>query len=191
MTLIDTADQRDLASSVKRFVSGQAPMSAVRETIKSDAAYDPQVWRRLAQELGLAGLAIPEQYGGAGASWSDLVVALRELGAGLVPSPLLATSVLATGTLLALDDEEARAAWLPRFAEGTAVGALAVSEGTGREWALADSAVTVSDGAVTGTKTAVLNADDADVLLVTTSAGIVLVERDAPGLTITPSMRWT
>ena len=138
MTLIDTDDQRDLANSVKRFVSGQAPMSAVRKTIASEAAFDPDVWRRLSQELGVAGLPIPEQYGGAGASWSDLIVALRELGTGLVPTPVLATSVLATGTLLALDDEEARREWLPRFAEGTAIGTLAVSEG-GRGWTSAGS----------------------------------------------------
>jgi alkylation response protein AidB-like acyl-CoA dehydrogenase len=187
VTLIDTDDQRDLASSVKRFVAGQAPMSAVRKTIASEASFDPEVWRRLSQDLGVAGLAIPEEYGGAGASWSELVVALRELGAGLVPTPLLATSVLATGTLLALDDEEARREWLPRFAEGTAIGTLAVSEGPRRAWAVADSSVVVEDGTVTGTKTAVLNAVEADVLLVTTASGVVLVEKGAPGLTITPA----
>jgi alkylation response protein AidB-like acyl-CoA dehydrogenase len=185
VTLIDTDDQRDLASSVKRFVSGQAPMSAVRKTIASQQSFDPEVWRRLSQELGVAGLAIPEEYGGAGASWSDLVVAVRELGAGLVPTPLLATSVLATGTLLALDDEEARREWLPRFAEGTAIGALAVSEG-GRGWTPAASSVSVADGTLTGTKTGVLDAVEADVLLVTTGEGIHLVEKDAPGLTVTP-----
>ncbi|MGY1752474.1 acyl-CoA dehydrogenase family protein [Blastococcus sp. SYSU D01042] len=186
MTLIDTDDQRDLASSVKRFVSGQAPMSAVRETIGSDASFDPAVWRRLSQELGIAGLAIPEEHGGAGASWSDLVVAVRALGAGLVPTPLLATSVLAAGTLLALDDEDAKSTWLPRFAEGTAVGTLAVSEPGGRDWAVSGSACVVDDGTLTGTKTAVLNAAEADVLLVATADGIFLVEKDAPGLTITP-----
>jgi alkylation response protein AidB-like acyl-CoA dehydrogenase len=186
VTLIDTADQRDLASSVKRFVAGQAPMSAVRKTFDEQQSFDPEVWRRLSQDLGVAGLAIPEEYGGAGASWAELVVALRELGAALVPTPLLATSVLATGTLLALDDEEARREWLPRFAEGTAVGTLAVSEGPRREWPVSDSACVVSDGTITGTKTAVLNAAEADVLLVTTAEGVFLVEKGAPGLTITP-----
>ncbi|TKJ25738.1 acyl-CoA dehydrogenase family protein [Blastococcus sp. CCUG 61487] len=185
MTLIDTDDQRDLASSVSRFVSGQAPMSAVRETIKSEASFDPAVWRRLSQELGIAGLAIPEEYGGSGATWSDLVVAVRALGAGLVPTPLLATSVLAAGTLLALDDEEARREWLPRFAEGSAIGTLAVSEG-GRGWVPVNPSCVVDDGTVTGTKTGVLNAAEADVLLVSTADGIVLVEKDAPGLTVTP-----
>ncbi len=186
MTLIDTDDQRDLANSIKRFVAGQAPMSAVRTTIASEQSFDPEVWRRLSQDLGVAGLAIPEEFGGAGASWSELVVALRELGAGLVPTPLLATSVLATGTLLALDDDEARREWLPRFAEGTAIGTLAVSEGPRREWPVADSTVVVADGTITGTKTAVLNAAEADVLLVTTAEGVVLVEKGAPGLTISP-----
>ncbi|WP_158544796.1 acyl-CoA dehydrogenase family protein [Blastococcus sp. TF02-09] len=185
MTLIDTDDQRDLASSVARFVAGQAPMSAVRETIRSEASFDPAVWRRLSQEIGVAGLAIPEEYGGAGASWSDLVVAVRALGAGLVPTPLLATSVLAAGTLLALDDKDARREWLPRFAEGTAIGTLAVSEGS-RGWASGGSSVSVADGALTGTKTGVLNAAEADVLLVSTADGIFLVEKDAPGLTVTP-----
>jgi alkylation response protein AidB-like acyl-CoA dehydrogenase len=187
VTLIDTDDQRDLASSVKRFVAGQAPMSAVRKTIASDQSFDPEVWRRLSQELGIAGLAIPEEYGGAGASWSDLVVAVRELGAGLVPTPVLATSVLATGTLLALDDEDARREWLPRFAEGTAIGTLAVSEGPRREWPGAASSIVVEDGALTGTKTAVLDAAEADVLLVTTAEGVYLVEKGASGLAVTPA----
>ncbi|KEA65896.1 hypothetical protein BA37_04039 [Mycobacterium tuberculosis NRITLD18] len=100
---------------------------------------------------------------------------------------MLATSVLATGTLLALDDEEARREWLPRFAEGTAIGTLAVSEGPRREWPVADSTCTVADGTITGTKTSVLNAAEADVLLVTTAEGIFLVEKDAPGLTVTPA----
>jgi alkylation response protein AidB-like acyl-CoA dehydrogenase len=186
VTLIDTEDQRDLATSVTRFVTGQAPMSAVRTTIASETAFDPAVWRRLSQELGIAGLAIPEEYGGAGASWSDLVAAVRPLGAGLVPTPLLASSVLATGTLLALDDEDARRTWLPRFAEGTAVGTLAVTEPGGGGWPVPHSACVVDSGTLTGTKTAVLNAAEADVLLVATADGIFLVERDAPGLTITP-----
>ncbi|MFD2351392.1 acyl-CoA dehydrogenase family protein [Nonomuraea ferruginea] len=90
MSLIFTDDQKSLAETVRRFVAQRTPLPKVREVIGGDQAYDQEVWSRLAGDLGLAYLTIPEEYGGAGATQADLSAALRELGAGLVPSPLLA-----------------------------------------------------------------------------------------------------
>src|SRR5690606_16552420 len=140
--LTDDEDQRALAASVRRLVADRSPLSRVREVIAAGRSYDPAVWRGLV-ELGLAGLTVPEEYGGAGGGQADLAAALRVLGAGLVPSPLLASAVLAAGTLLHLEDEAAKKRWLPRIAEGRAVAALATSEPGGAAW-IAPPATTAS-----------------------------------------------
>ncbi|MFI7611440.1 acyl-CoA dehydrogenase family protein [Nonomuraea terrae] len=192
MSLIFTDDQKSLAQTVKRFVADRTPLPKVREVIGGDRSYDPEVWAGLAGTLGLAGLTIPEEYGGAGATHADLSAALRELGAGLVPSPLLAC-VLAAGTLVALGDEEVKRKLLPRLAEGHVVGTLAVSEPGNRQWIPArpaTSAVRSGGGfALSGTKVAVLNGAEAEVLLVQAAGhegtGVYLVERPADGLTVT------
>jgi alkylation response protein AidB-like acyl-CoA dehydrogenase len=194
VALTDNEDQRLLGATVRRFVAERTPLPAVREVAFSGRAYDPLVWRGLAGEIGLAGLTVPAEYGGAGGTMADLAAALRELGAGLVPSPLLASAVLAAGTLLALDDAQAKKTWLPRIATGEVVGALAVSEGGGGPWippAPATAAVTAA-GAVTltGVKTAVVNGAEADLLLVQAGGapgpGVYLVTRGARGLAAEP-----
>jgi alkylation response protein AidB-like acyl-CoA dehydrogenase len=195
VSLIENEDQRALADAVRRFVADRTPLPAVRDVAFSGAApYDPAVWHALAAEIGLAGLAIPAGYGGDDGSWADLAVALRELGAGLVPSPLLASAVLAAGTLLALDDAEAREAWLPGIAAGEVIGALAVSEPGRRAWIPAAPATAAAESAgmatLTGTKTAVINGAEADLLLVQAAGpagtGIYLVSYDAAGMSVTP-----
>ncbi|MCX4090943.1 acyl-CoA dehydrogenase family protein [Nocardia sp. alder85J] len=194
MTLIDTPEQQALADAVRRFVTERTPRAAVRETAFGPTSFDPAVWRGLAADLGLAGLLVPDEFGGQGGTAADLAVALRELGAGLVPAPLLASGVLAAGTLLALDDVAAQKTWLPQLSSGAVVATLAVSEPDGREWISDRPATTamVSAGAVTlsGIKSAVLHAADADLLLVTATgpdgAGIYLVERGAAGLLVHP-----
>ncbi|WP_153506107.1 acyl-CoA dehydrogenase family protein [Cumulibacter manganitolerans] len=184
MTLIDNPDQKDLADAVRKLVSARSPLSKVRAVALSDAPYDADVWRQVCS-LGLPGLAIPEQYGGADGTWADLFVGLRELGAGLVQTPLLASSVLAAGALLAGDDEDAKSTWLPKIAEGKAIGALAISEEGDATWGAQPAGVTATDGTLSGTKVAVLGGAEADVLIVHASDGFYLVETDQPGVTVT------
>ncbi len=130
MTLILTDDERALADSVRRFVADRTPLTSLRQLISSGEPFDADVWKQLSAQLGLAGLAIPEEYGGAGAGLSALSVALFELGAGLVASPLLA-SVLAAETLLKLDDQAAKAELLPKIADGQLIAALALTSSAG------------------------------------------------------------
>ncbi|WP_134324886.1 acyl-CoA dehydrogenase family protein [Cumulibacter soli] len=184
MTLIDNSDQQALAETIQKLIADRSPLSKVREVALSDDPYDADVWRRIS-DLGVPGLAIPEEFGGAGGTWADLLVALRELGTGLVPSPLFASSVLAAGALLASDDAEAKSQWLPKIAEGAAIGALAISETGDATWGSRPSSVTANDGKLSGTKVAVLNGAQADVLVVQASDGLYLVEAGAAGVTVT------
>ena len=192
MALIDTAEQAALGAATRQLVAAHSPLSRVRQVLDGDADHDLEVWRRLT-ELGLASILIPEAYGGAGGGFADLAPALRELGRGLVPSPLVASAVLAAGALLCLDDEPAKKELLPQIATGELVAALAVSEPGASGWIPDRPTTTASDGpdgvVLEGTKWAVLQAAQADVLLVHARdgdrCGLFLVRHNAPGLTIT------
>jgi alkylation response protein AidB-like acyl-CoA dehydrogenase len=183
MTLILTTEEEELRDSVRRFVADRSPVAKLRELIASDRPYDAGVWKQLSAQLGLAGLTIPDEYGGAGAGHSALSVVLDELGAGLVPSPLLA-GTLAAGTLLKLDDESARADLLPGIAAGELIVTLAAcTPGT-------PGTVTAAGDVLTGKVAPVLNGAQAKVLLVPAAGDgrvtLFAVDADAPGLTVTP-----
>jgi alkylation response protein AidB-like acyl-CoA dehydrogenase len=155
MALILTDDEEQFRDSVRRVVAERSPLPKLRELMSSGQPFDADVWKQLS-ELGLAGLIIPEEHGGAAAGYSVLSVALGELGAGLVASPLLA-GTLAAGTLLRLGDRAAQARLLPGIASGELIATLA-SGGTGTARADGD--------ALSGEITPVLNAAQAGVLLV-------------------------
>jgi alkylation response protein AidB-like acyl-CoA dehydrogenase len=162
MALILTDEEQALADSVRKFVADRSPLTSLRHLITSGEPYDADVWKQMTAQLGLAGLTIPEEYGGVGAGVSALSVALTELGAGLVASPLLA-SVLAAEVLLRLDDHAAKTQLLPRIAGGEVIATLAVASGAGGYV----TASTSSDGAtLSGTISPVLNGAEASVLLV-------------------------
>jgi len=179
MALILNEDEEQFRQSVRRFVAERSPLPKLRELMSSGQPFDADVWKQLSA-LGLTGLIVPAEHGGAEAGYSVLSVAFTELGAGLVASPLLA-GTLAAGTLLRLDDQQARDRLLPGIASGELIATLAAG-GTGT--ARADGDV------LTGEIAPVLNAAQADVLLVPAVAGdaTVLFEVAAgtPGLEVTP-----
>jgi alkylation response protein AidB-like acyl-CoA dehydrogenase len=184
MAVILTDDEQALADSVRRFVADRSPLPSLRQLISNGEPFDTDVWKQMTTQLGLAGLVIPEEYGGAGAGKSALSVALVELGAGLVASPLLA-GLLATEVLLRLDDEAARRDLLPQIAEGELIATLALASRAGGNVTASNSG---SDAEVTltGTVSPVLNGVEADVLLVPAKGAsgtlICLVSGDGDGL---------
>ncbi len=143
------------------------------------------VWPRLCREVGVAGLAIPERYGGAGAGAAEVGVVMEELGRGLTPSPMLGSAVLAAQALLGTGDEAACGRLLPAIAAGSATAALAWTTRAGR-WSVGEvgyRAARVAGGwQLDGEAHYVLDGEGADVLLVAARgpAGVGLFEVD-PG----------
>ena len=192
MSLLLSSDQHLFAENVRRFVRKTTPLSHVREVVEEGRSYDTTIWKRLSGELGLAGLVVPESLGGAGATYTELSVALNELGAALVPSPLLACT-LVTAALEGTSDQAGQDL-LARIASGEEASTVALSEPRPeRTWIPVRPAVTVRrDGAearLTGTKTAVLNAGDSRAMVVLASDGdrrvLCLVDRQSDGVRIT------
>src|SRR5580693_5584715 len=167
MALILNDDELALADSVRKFVADRSPLTSLRGLIASGEPFDAEVWKQLSSQLGLAGLAIPEEFGGAGAGVSALSVALAELGAGLVASPLLAC-VLAAEVLVRLDDEAARAGLLPKLADGSLIATVAMASRAGGQVTASGTGAEVT---LTGSVSPVLNGTEADVLLVPATAG--------------------
>jgi alkylation response protein AidB-like acyl-CoA dehydrogenase len=110
-----TDEQRDLRDAVRGLLAQQ----------RGYAGDGRPVWRRLCGEIGVAGLAIPQRYGGAGAGPVETHIVMEELGRGLACTPLLGSAVLAAQTLLASGDADACQRLLPAIADGSAVAALA------------------------------------------------------------------
>ncbi|MFC6884618.1 MULTISPECIES: acyl-CoA dehydrogenase family protein [Actinomadura] len=193
MRLIRTDEQRELAGSVRSFLADTAPMARVREVAESDEAFDRTVWDRMAGELGLAGLAVPEAYGGAGAGHGEVAVVMEELGAALTPSPYLASAVLAANVLLRAGDEGAAKDLLPGVASGATLATFAVPVQGDALPAASPAAGAASGGGheLRGTAARVLNGAEADLILVPAdlpdgSRAVFAVDGSAAGVTRTP-----
>ena len=178
MALILTEDERQFQDSVRRLVAERSPISKLRELMSSGQPYDADAWKQIAA-LGLTGLVIPGEHGGAEAGFGFLTVALTELGRGLVSSPLLAGTLSAVA-LEKLGDADASGRLLPGIASGDQVVTIALG-GAGT--------VTADGDTLTGELSPVLNGAQATVLLVPVAdgAGTALFEVDAStaGVTVT------
>jgi alkylation response protein AidB-like acyl-CoA dehydrogenase len=192
MILGVTAEQEELRASVRRFLADRAPISAVRELMETTDGVDAAVWRQAGDQLGLQGIAIPEEYGGAGFSFAEQAIVLEELGAALYGGPYLASAVLAATALLASSDESAKKAYLPGIASGELIATLAFTEEDG-SWdvtAIRLAASRDGDGwRLDGGKSFVLDGHTAGLILVVGRTGdelsLFAVPADATGLTRT------
>ncbi|MFB7588452.1 acyl-CoA dehydrogenase family protein [Streptomyces sp. NPDC056169] len=125
-----TEEQQEIRRTLRDLLTERAGPRENREATATPEGYDTALWARLSGTLGLAGLALPERYGGAGRGPAELALACEEAGRALAPSPLLATAVLAAPLIAALGTPAQRAELLPRIADGSLTCALAVPGGS-------------------------------------------------------------
>ncbi|MFE5712730.1 acyl-CoA dehydrogenase family protein [Streptomyces sp. NPDC056501] len=190
-----TEEQQEIRHTLRDLLTERAGPRENREATATPEGYDTELWARLSGTLGLVGIALPEQYGGAGRGPAALALACEETGRALVPSPLLATAVLAAPLIAALGTPDQRAELLPRIADGSLTCALAVPGGsltlalgltgdnTAEDWSGGGRAggiqARATDGAgdggagwrLYGEATQVLDGHSADLLLVAAHTG--------------------
>ncbi|MFB4277088.1 acyl-CoA dehydrogenase family protein [Nonomuraea sp. MTCD27] len=186
MTLLYSEVEEELRSAVRGLLADRCPPAAVLKRIESvNSVYDLDLWKTLAGEIGVAGLLVPEELGGAGASASEVAVVLEELGRAVAPVPFFTSSVLATQALLPTRD-----ALLGELAEGRSTAALAVSFAASPYRPDRGSSVSVDDqGRLSGTLTGVAGAEVADVLLVPVAGDLYAVE--GASVEVVPSLDLT
>ena len=174
--------EEDLRGSVRGMLAERSPVTKVLSDCETGTGHDPALWRVLAVEMGLAGLAVPEEHGGAGASLREAAVVVEELGRAVTPLPYLGSAVVATAVVRAAGDGEL----LSTLGSGATVAALAVpfaTEPAGAGPSFRTEGAFRSEGdTVTGQALGVADAQAADVLLVLTDAGLYAVPANAPGV---------
>ncbi|HVE25145.1 MAG TPA: acyl-CoA dehydrogenase family protein [Sporichthya sp.] len=185
-------DQTQLRRLARDFFTDRSPESTVRQLMMTEEGRDPAVWAELAQ-IGLLGLNVAEEFGGAGAGLTEVGIVAEEAGAALLCAPWLASAVLATGVLLHSGDPTAMKEFLPPMVAGERIATLVLGLGS----------ATVDVGALgiraeqrdgtwrlDGAEPYVLDAESADLFLVaaTTAEGVSLfaVGSQTAGVSVTP-----
>ncbi|QRX92810.1 acyl-CoA dehydrogenase family protein [Streptomyces noursei] len=124
-----TEEQDEIRRTLRALLDKRCGPDEVRAAVRTPAGYDEALWRQLAEQLGLPGLALPAAYGGAGCDPTELALACEETGRAVLPAPLIGTAVLAAPLILALGGERRRAELLPALAAGRSTAALVVPGG--------------------------------------------------------------
>jgi len=193
MTFAFTEEQQELRRGLRRFLEDKSSSQQVRRLMETEEGYDRAVWSQMAQQLGLQGLTIPEEHGGAGGGPVEQLIVLEEMGRVLLCAPYFSTAVLAVHALQASSDAAAQAELLPGIAAGTTIATLAVPEDDG-SWStdrLQTRARRSGDAYVlAGSKSFVLDGAIADLLLVVAQAEegptLFAVDGRSPGLSRRP-----
>lgn len=168
MNLDFTEEQQMLRASARNFITTECPKKKVRELEESENGFDRSLWQKIA-ELGWVGLIIPEEYGGSGAEFTNLLVLFEEIGRNILPSPLFSTEVLGALPMVQHGSEAMKQRLLPRIARGDAIVAFAVLEASASyEPAAIATKAQRNDGgySINGTKLFVADALVADFFLV-------------------------
>jgi alkylation response protein AidB-like acyl-CoA dehydrogenase len=184
-------EQEELRRTVRRFLEDKSPEIEVRRLMATTEGYDVAVWRQMAEQMGLQGLAIPEEFGGSGFSYAELVVVFEEMGRVLLCAPYFSSVALAANLLLWSGDDAAKADYLPGLASGERIGTVAMTEASGR-WdaeGVTLPATKSGDGwRLSGEKLYVLDGDVADLIMVaartTMGVSVFAVDKGADGLIV-------
>src|SRR6201986_4391153 len=162
-------DQKQLRDQARKFLSEKCAPKAVRTVLDGKEDYDQDLWKGLA-EMGFLGVAIPEEFGGAGAGHLELCVIAEEMGRAIAPVPFSSTVYLAAEALLIAGSDAQKQKWLPKIAAGEAIGTLALFEGKGNPSPKAIK-LAAAGGTLNGVKKPVADGAIADFAVVAARTG--------------------
>ncbi|MCH7945917.1 MAG: acyl-CoA/acyl-ACP dehydrogenase, partial [Armatimonadetes bacterium] len=184
-------EQELLKNSAREFLENECPEEHVRAMEEDERGYSAELWKKMA-DLGWHGLAIPEEYGGAGFSYLDLCILVEEVGRALLPGPFIPNASCAGALILGGTDAQKKK-YLPGIADGTAIHTYAHTEASG-DWSpegIQLAATADGDGFVlNGTKMFVPDANVADYIHVLAQMpgggmGGCIIPRDQAGVEVT------
>ncbi len=188
MNLEFSDDQKFVQEAARDYLSKNAGLEKCRAVLEGDAVYDAELWKGAA-EMGWLGAVVPEEYGGAGLGYLELVLIAQEVGRSLAPIPFSSSVVLATESILRAGSDAQKQELLPALASGDRIGTFALAEGLG-DFDPGECQVSFDGSTVTGTKMPVPDAEAADLVVVVAKEGdgtsLVLVDLAGSGVTRTP-----
>jgi alkylation response protein AidB-like acyl-CoA dehydrogenase len=183
-------EQSMLRDAAKSWTQEKSPVTAFRKMRDSgvDIGYDAKAWNEMA-EMGWAGVIIPEEHGGSAFGYLSMGLILEELGRTLTASPLIASGVGAASALALGGSDAQKSEWLPKIADGSVVGALAVDEGAHHAPEKVALAATKSGAgySLSGTKTFVIEGLAANLLVVSARTSGAPGDKDGITLFLVPA----
>jgi alkylation response protein AidB-like acyl-CoA dehydrogenase len=175
-------EQRAFQSAISEYLHAECPLERALAPHTTHEA-DFEIWRGL-MGLGLGGVMVPQAYGGLGLGLLDLAAATEPIGRHAVPGPFL-DHALATLSIVLAGNDAQKACWLPRLADGSARGTVALAEGKGK-WT-ADCWTLRTGTRLSGAKQHVLHARGADLIVVGLEGGqLALIEGTSSGIEMRP-----
>src|SRR6201987_2242399 len=169
MALVLTEEQSMLRDSARGLISDKAPVSHLRQLrdTKDATGFSRDLWKTFA-EMGFSGLLVPEDFGGSGLGCVEAGIVMGEIGRTLMPSPFLATSVVAASALSRGGSAAQKSEYLPKISAGALLAALAIDEGAKhRPLQTKMQAVRSGNGfKLSGDKAFVVDGHTADLLIV-------------------------
>jgi acyl-CoA dehydrogenase len=178
-------EQKLLQNTARDYLAEHSSLAHVREILEADAGYSKALWKGVA-ELGWLGVAIPEEYGGAGYGYLELAMIAGEIGNALTPIPFGSTVYLAAEAISREGTDDQKKQYLTGIASGDLIGAFATTEKVG---SLTEGSISATfDGSkLSGTKIPVADGDLADFAIVLAKEGkgtsLVIVDLNAKGVT--------
>ncbi len=157
-------EQNLLREQAQGFLADNSSLAVVRRVLDGDESYDEGLWGKVA-EMGWTATVIPEAYEGLGLTYLELCVIAEEIGRAVSPIPFSSSVYLATEAILQAGSEEQKQAWLPKLANGSAIGCFAVVEAAGQA-SPANLTTAAEGGKLNGTKVPVADGDIADFAVV-------------------------
>lgn len=185
-----TQEQELIRETASAFLSEISTSQAIREAMQTEQGYDNQVWQRICEEMYWQALHIPEEYGGLGLGYVELVSILEQMGRNLLCSPFFSSACLATNALLIAGSEAQKAHYLPQICSGlTATLAFNGMKDGSNAGQCGVSVSTCDEGyLLNGSSRYVIDGHSSKLLIVaaqdaaTEGVSLFLVELDAEGL---------
>jgi len=122
-----TETQQTLKNTVRKFLAAECPMAEVRKLMETATAFDPALWRKIAEQ-GWNGMILPEEYGGFGMGMVEMAATLEEMGRSLLPGPLFSTVLMAGPLLERSSNSTQKRKYLSAIASGEAKATVALLE---------------------------------------------------------------
>lgn len=178
MNFLLSDDQLALLDTLENLLRDRCGSQRVHQIfdVEGEARSDAELWGSLV-ELGLPAIFVPEDHGGLGLGLVDLAIVAERLGAHAAPVPYFGHA-LATVALTLGGSQAQRAKWLPKLSTGEALATVAFGEGSST-WLPAEWKLELDNGRLSGAKSLVPNAAEADLIVVGVAGGLALVEKGA------------
>lgn len=164
-----TEEQKMIRDTAQAFLAEVSSSNAIRSAMDTEQGFDPQIWQRICEEMYWQAIHIPEEYGGMGLGYVDLVVMLEQMGRYLLCSPFFSTVCLASNALIVAGTDEQKQQYLTQICEGSLTATLAYTSKNGQWDATAVQGIVTAQGddyVLNGTYRYVLDGHTAQLLIV-------------------------